>query len=109
MMQLLSLVAMEPPVSLSASAIRDEKVKVLQSIRPLNQEDFEHSVIRTPHPNRAVLPGIGRNATRSAERDAIIGIAERDTFDTLCKGGASSFSRTPRKKESLSAIIVIQE
>jgi glucose-6-phosphate 1-dehydrogenase len=34
MMQLLSLVALEPPVSLSADAIRDEKVKVLQSIRP---------------------------------------------------------------------------
>ncbi len=46
MMQLLSLVAMEPPVSLSARAIRDEKVKVLQSIRPLSKEDFEHSVVR---------------------------------------------------------------
>jgi glucose-6-phosphate 1-dehydrogenase len=46
MMQLLSLVAMEPPVSLSAGAIRDEKVKVLQSIRPLTQDDFEHTVIR---------------------------------------------------------------
>lgn len=46
MMQLLSLVAMEPPVSLSASAIRDEKVKVLQSIRPLSSSDFEKTVIR---------------------------------------------------------------
>ncbi len=46
MMQLLSLVAMEPPVSLSASAIRDEKVKVLQSIRPLTSFDFENTVIR---------------------------------------------------------------
>lgn len=46
MMQLLSLVAMEPPVSLSASAIRDEKVKVLQSIRPLTPDDFENTVIR---------------------------------------------------------------
>jgi glucose-6-phosphate 1-dehydrogenase len=46
MMQLLSLVAMEPPVSLSASAIRDEKVKVLQSIRPLTKVDFENTVIR---------------------------------------------------------------
>jgi glucose-6-phosphate 1-dehydrogenase len=36
MMQLLSLVAMEPPVSLEADAIRDEKVKVLQAIRPLD-------------------------------------------------------------------------
>ena len=46
MMQLLSLVAMEPPVDLSARAIRDEKVKVLQSIRPLTEEDFAHSVVR---------------------------------------------------------------
>lgn len=35
MMQLLSLVAMEPPASLAADAVRDEKVKVLQAIRPL--------------------------------------------------------------------------
>lgn len=40
MMQLLSLVAMEPPVSLNASAIHDEKVKVLEAIHPLTQ-DFE--------------------------------------------------------------------
>lgn len=46
MMQLISLVAMEPPVNLSAGAIRDEKVKVLQSIRPLEAEDFEKVVLR---------------------------------------------------------------
>lgn len=44
MMQLLSLVAMEPPVSLTGTAIRDEKVKVLQAIRPLLNEDFKHNV-----------------------------------------------------------------
>ena len=37
--QILSLVAMEPPVSFDAEAIRDEKVKVLQSIRPVQQDD----------------------------------------------------------------------
>ena len=46
MMQLLSLVAMEPPVSLAANAIHDEKVKVLQAIRPFQQADFENSCIR---------------------------------------------------------------
>ncbi len=45
-MQLLSLVALEPPVSLSAQAIRDEKVKVLQSIRPFTTADFEHHIVR---------------------------------------------------------------
>ncbi len=39
MMQLLSLVAMEPPVTLEADAIRDEKVKVIESIRPLQKSD----------------------------------------------------------------------
>ncbi|MDE0233351.1 MAG: glucose-6-phosphate dehydrogenase [bacterium] len=37
--QLLSLVGMEPPVSFDAEAIRDEKVKVLQSIRPISPDD----------------------------------------------------------------------
>jgi glucose-6-phosphate 1-dehydrogenase len=37
MMQLLSLVAMEPPVAMSAQAIRDEKVKVLRAIQPLGE------------------------------------------------------------------------
>jgi glucose-6-phosphate 1-dehydrogenase len=46
MMQLLSLVAMEPPVSLAADAIHDEKVKVLQAIRSLEQEHFENSTVR---------------------------------------------------------------
>lgn len=45
-MQLLSLVAMEPPVSLQADSIRDEKVKVLQSIRPVNMSEFGKYVIR---------------------------------------------------------------
>jgi glucose-6-phosphate 1-dehydrogenase len=46
MMQLLSLVAMEPPVNLSASAVRDEKVKVLESIRALTMGDFERNIVR---------------------------------------------------------------
>jgi glucose-6-phosphate 1-dehydrogenase len=37
--QVLSLVAMEPPVSFDAEAIRDEKVKVLHSIRPIDETE----------------------------------------------------------------------
>ena len=46
LLQLLSLVAMEPPVELSADAIRDEKVKVLKSLRPMSPEDVAKNVIR---------------------------------------------------------------
>ncbi len=46
MMQLISLVAMEPPVNLSANAIRDEKVKVLRALRHFSPQEIEQSVVR---------------------------------------------------------------
>ncbi|MCE5293558.1 MAG: glucose-6-phosphate dehydrogenase [Chlamydiales bacterium] len=45
-MQLLSLVAMEPPVNIQADSIRDEKVKVLHSIRPIPLQNLDEHVIR---------------------------------------------------------------
>jgi len=46
MLQVLALMAMEPPVSLEAEAIRDEKVKLLKSIRVLRPEDVASHVVR---------------------------------------------------------------
>jgi glucose-6-phosphate 1-dehydrogenase len=46
MMQLLSLVAMEPPITLQAKAIHDEKVKVVESIRPFPISQLNQFVIR---------------------------------------------------------------
>ncbi len=39
LLQLLTLVAMEPPASFNATALRNEKVKVLNAIRPINRDD----------------------------------------------------------------------
>ncbi len=41
MLQLLALVAMEPPRRFSAGAVRDEKVKVLKSLRPIDARNVE--------------------------------------------------------------------
>jgi glucose-6-phosphate 1-dehydrogenase len=46
MLQVLALIAMEPPVSLEAEAVRDEKVKLLKSIRPLTPEDVARQIVR---------------------------------------------------------------
>mgnify|MGYP003336050917 CR=1 FL=1 len=46
MMQLLALVAMEPPTSLEAEIIRDEKVKVLRAIRPILPEQVTKNAVR---------------------------------------------------------------
>jgi glucose-6-phosphate 1-dehydrogenase len=45
LIQILTLVAMDPPLSLDADNIRDEKVKVLKALRPINVDNvFENSV-----------------------------------------------------------------
>jgi glucose-6-phosphate 1-dehydrogenase len=46
MFQLLCMVTMEPPVSLGAEDVRNEKVKVLHAIRRLSDEDIMHDVVR---------------------------------------------------------------
>ena len=46
MLQVLALIAMEPPVSLEAEAVRDEKVKLLKSIRALSPADVAKQVVR---------------------------------------------------------------
>lgn len=46
LLQLLSLIAMERPKDLSPNSVRDEKVKVLQKLKPTNKEDIKKSVVR---------------------------------------------------------------
>jgi len=46
MLQMLALVAMEPPVSFDADRVRDEKVKLLRSIRPFRPNDLDKHIVR---------------------------------------------------------------
>ncbi len=73
MMQLLSLIAMEPPGSLAADAVRDEKVKVLHAVRPIRPDSLSHSVVRAqyeagyidgqPVPGYQEEPGVASGST----------------------------------------------
>ncbi len=46
LMQLLTLVGMEPPVGLDADSIRDEKVKVLRAVRQFSPDDVAKHTVR---------------------------------------------------------------
>jgi glucose-6-phosphate 1-dehydrogenase len=46
MLQMLALVAMEPSISFDADRIRDEKVKLLRSIRPFPLDDLDRCIVR---------------------------------------------------------------
>ena len=54
LMQLLALVAMEPPVTLSAEHLRDEKVKVLKAIRPITQNSVHAHAFRGQYASGSV-------------------------------------------------------
>ena len=45
-MQLISLTAMEPPISFDANAVRDEQAKILHAIQPLSDEDVLSRTVR---------------------------------------------------------------
>jgi glucose-6-phosphate 1-dehydrogenase len=46
LLQLLSVIGMEPPIAFEADAVRDEKVKVLHAIRPIRPDEVEQLTVR---------------------------------------------------------------
>jgi len=49
LIQVMALVAMEPPVSLDANDVRDEKMKVLRSMRKIEPEDVKDIAVRAQY------------------------------------------------------------
>ncbi|QDP19872.1 glucose-6-phosphate dehydrogenase [Sphingomonas xanthus] len=54
MLQLVALVAMEPPANFDATSVRDEKVKVLRSLRAIGSDDIATHVVTGQYGNGAV-------------------------------------------------------
>jgi glucose-6-phosphate 1-dehydrogenase len=49
LLQLLTLTAMEPPANMAADAVRDEKVKVLRSLRWLREREIDRAAVRAQY------------------------------------------------------------
>ncbi|KZX60461.1 glucose-6-phosphate dehydrogenase [Halioglobus sp. HI00S01] len=68
LLQVLSLVAMEPPATLKATDIRDEKMKVLRSLEPITSANVKARTVR------------GRYAAGAVGGEAVKGFLEEDAF-----------------------------
>jgi len=77
MMHLLSLVAMEPPIALTADAVRSEKVKVLDALRPIPPECAANEVVRAQYTAGAVS-GVGVPGYR--QTPGVAGDSGTETF-----------------------------
>jgi len=62
LMQLLSLVAMEPPPSFQGTAIRNERVKVLSSIRPIPPSEVGRHSVRGQYWGYRDEPGVAKDS-----------------------------------------------
>ncbi|OFX07568.1 MAG: glucose-6-phosphate dehydrogenase [Alphaproteobacteria bacterium RIFOXYD12_FULL_60_8] len=77
LLQLLTLVAMEPPVSMAAEHLRDEKVKVLKTIRPIPQSAVHAHAFRGQYTSGTVD---GKSVPGYLEEK---GVAEDSTTETF--------------------------
>ena len=87
-MQLLALTAMEPPSSLDPEAIRDEKVKALRAIRPLDLDGDDSDVVRALY--KEGLVG-GEKAIGYLQEEGIPEDSSTETYSEI----TVQFSRPP--------------
>jgi glucose-6-phosphate 1-dehydrogenase len=80
LLQIMAMIAMEPPASLLPEAIRNEKTKVLQAIRPLSPDEIRSSVVRGQYAAGAVS---GRRAPAYTEEPGVNAKSHTETFCAL--------------------------
>ncbi|MEE4338395.1 glucose-6-phosphate dehydrogenase [Erythrobacter sp.] len=74
MLQLLSLVAMEPPTGFGPTAIRDEKVKVLRALRPVKAGETVTGQYRAGAIGGQAVPGYDEELGRDSDTETFVAI-----------------------------------
>jgi len=110
--QLVSLVGMEPPISFSADAVRDEQVKLLNSIEPLSPEDVLHQAVRGQYGAGDVdgkkVPGYREEEKVPPESPTDTFVALRLMVDNWRWAGVPFYVRTGKRLPKRVTQIVIQ-
>ena len=111
-LQLTSLVAVEPPASFDATAVRNEKLKVLQSIRPFNLEMVAQWVVRGQYaPGKIAdrsLPGYREEQGVKPDSRTETFVAMRLLVDNWRWAGVPFYLRTGKRLARRSTEIMIQ-
>jgi glucose-6-phosphate 1-dehydrogenase len=110
LLQLLCLVAMEPPAQFDPTAVRNEKIKVLRSLRPIGRDDVAHDIGRRPvHRGRQSLAWrCPATPTNSAAQPHRTFVALRAHVDNWRWSGVPFYLRTGKRLPARSTEIYIQ-
>jgi len=105
MLQLLALVAMEPPASYDSTAVRDEKVKVLRSLRLIAPEETVTGQYRAGAIDGTAVPGYDEELGRDSGTETFVAIKAH--IDNWRWKGVPFYLRTGKRlPERVTEIIV---
>jgi glucose-6-phosphate 1-dehydrogenase len=111
LLQLLCILAMEPPASADADAVRDEKLKVLRALQPIAGSDVQHRTVRgqyragavegRPVPGYLEEPGVPRGSTTETF------VALKAEINNWRWAGVPFYLRTGKRLQDRRAEIVV--
>jgi glucose-6-phosphate 1-dehydrogenase len=112
LLQLLCMTAMEPPASMEAEAVRDEKVKVLQALKPIEGVDIHENVVRGQYEQGV---SEGDMVARYKDEPRVSNESTTDTFialkaeiDNWRWSGVPFYLRTGKRLAQRACEIVVQ-
>ena len=112
MLQLLTLTAMEPPINLNSSSIRDEKVKILRSLEEITPEKNKQDIIRGQYGEGVVN---NQSVVSYKLEDRVSNSSTTETFvalklhvDNFRWAGVPFYIRTGKRMKTKSTEIIIQ-
>ena len=106
MLQLLALVAMEPPVHYDSTAIRDEKVKVLRALRPISAGESVTGQYRAGAIGGKAVPGYDEELGRDSATETFVALKAH--LDNWRWKGVPFYLRTGKRLPRRVTEIVVQ-
>ena len=106
MLQLLALVAMEPPVSMDAGAVRDEKVKVLRALRAISAGESVTGQYRGGASGGQIVPGYDEELGKDSGTETFVALKAH--IDNWRWRGVPFYLRTGKRLAERRTEIVVQ-
>ena len=110
MLQILSIIAMEPPAQFDSTSVRDEKVKVLRSLRPMTGADAKQLSVRGQYASGAVngeiVKGYAEELGEASDTETFVALKAH--IDNWRWTGVPFYLRTGKRMPTRHSEIMIQ-
>jgi glucose-6-phosphate 1-dehydrogenase len=110
LLQLICLVAMEPPSSMDEDAVRDEKLKVLRALKPITAQEVRTHTVRAQYADGAIngtaVPGYAQQISTPTTTETFVAL--KVEVDNWRWSGVPFYIRTGKRLARKHSEIVIQ-